>query len=186
MSEYEFLKRLDDTLSPLPKEERENAMKFYEEFINDCESWDEARHKLDESEIIGEQILKENGIFTKTETNKKHKISVSAIIIAILTLPFWIGFVIAAFGILIAVIAIVFALLVSCGAIVVGFLVGGIVMLLESVSVGLIMIGIGLVAVGIFSLGAIPLAKLIFNSMKSTVSKFLRFIKSLFRKKEEA
>lgn len=184
MNKYDFLKRLDNTLSPLSKDERDNALKFYEEFINDCENWDEAQNKLDEPEVIGEQILRENGIITDTkEENKGFKISTSAIIIAILTFPFWIGFVAAAFGILVAIIAVIFALLVASGAIVVGFIVGGIIMLLESVSVGLIMIGLGLIAVGICSIGIIPLAKFLLNSMKSTLKKFINFVKGLFRKK---
>lgn len=142
------------------------------------------KKKLDEPEVIGEQILRENGIITDTkEENKGFKISTSAIIIAILTSPFWIGFVAAAFGILVAIIAVIFALLVASGAIVVGFIVGGIIMLFESVSVGLIMIGLGLVAVGICSIGIIPLAKLLLNSIKSTLKKFINFIKGLFRKK---
>lgn len=190
MSKYEFLERLRVALSPLSDEERDSAVSYYEEFINDCESWDEAKSKLGSPEDIANQILSENGINTQNpvftienkEEKNKNGISFSAILIAILTFPLWVGFAGAAFGLLVAVIAVIFAVLVSFGAVTVSGLVGGIILLPQSISLGLILIGAGLVIGGLFTLAILPLARMFVNSMKSTITKAINFVKGLLRK----
>ncbi len=172
MTKNEFINRLKSCLSPLSEEERDNAVRYYEEFFEDCESEDEALNQLGSPEEIANQILKENGINTenvataKALEKEKSKNMGLLILIIILTFPLWIGVVAAAFGLTVAAFAVSFALVVSFVAVGVTCIGAGAVVLFSSVSVGLIMLGAGLVAISLFVLAILPLCGLITKGVK--------------------
>ena len=184
MSKNEFLERLRKNLASLSIEERENAVRYYEEFFDECENDEVAAQQLGSPEEIAQQILKENGIENPVPpmsepVKEKSKVNIGLVIaIIILTFPLWIGIVAVAFCLLVAVIAIVFALVVSAVAIAGACLSAGTVLLFTGTSIGLILIGIGLVAVSLFMLIITPFAK----SMFGTIKKFINWVKNSVRK----
>lgn len=186
MSRKEFLENLKNRLSALNEEERENAVRYYEEFFDECENEQEALKQLDSVEVIAEQILKENGIDTaNAETVKEEKKPKNIgliILIVILTFPLWIGFVAGAFGILIAAIAVVFSFFVSSIVAGVSCLVTGIITLFSSVSLGLILIGLGLIFCSLFVLLVLPLSGLVIKGIRKLGELVSKGLNKLFRK----
>lgn len=174
MTKKEFLSRLKSCLSPLSQEERDNAVRYYEEFFEDCESEEEALKQLGSPEEIANQILKENGVNTDnvatTEALKKEKTKNSGLIILIiiLTFPLWIGAVAALFGLTVAALAVGFALNVAFIAVGVTCIGVGAFVLFTNISLGLIMLGVGLVAISLFVLAILPLCGLIGKGIKKS------------------
>lgn len=80
MSKHEFLKKLRRKLKPLPKEERDSAIAFYEDYFNDAESEEMALSKLSSPNEIAAKLLIEFG-------EKKQSVSTTTIILAILSAP---------------------------------------------------------------------------------------------------
>ncbi|MBE6837312.1 MAG: DUF1700 domain-containing protein [Ruminococcus sp.] len=175
MNKNEFLKRLREFLSPLSEEERNNAVSYYEEFIEDCESEEIALSQLGSPEEIAGQILRENGINSEKTTSdikseiKSPKNTTLIIIIIILTFPLWIGFVCGAFGLIVGAIALAFSIVVSTIAVGVSCLGSGIIVIFSSLSIGLVLLGLGLIAIALFALAAIPFFSLIINGIKKLV-----------------
>ena len=172
MTKKEFLSRLKSCLSPLSQEERDNAVRYYEEFFEDCESEEEALKQLGSPEEIANQILKENGINTENKATdkalekEKSKNMGLIILIVILTFPLWIGAVAALFGLTVAALAVGFALNVAFIAVGVTCIGVGAFLLFTNISVGLVMLGVGLVAISLFVLAILPLCGLIGKGIK--------------------
>lgn len=172
MTKKEFLSRLKNCLSPLSQEERDNAVRYYEEFFEDCESEEEALKQLGSPEEIAKQILSENGVENTVPplsepANKTGKVNTGLVIaIIILTFPLWIGFVAALFGITVAGLALAFALIVAFITVGVTCIGVGAFLLFTNISVGLIILGVGLVAISLFVLAILPLCGLIGKGIK--------------------
>lgn len=199
MSKKEFLSELRIRLSPLSEEERESAVKYYEEFFDDCESDEAAFRQLGSPEEIAKQILKENGIEippiilngsqnstgvgnTPEKKTDGSKIAMSVIII-ILTFPLWIGLVAAAFGILVAFAAVLFAVVAaSLGVGITCFFMGLYSIIFKSFAVGIFITGIGLISLAIFMLIVIPLFKLAVGSFKRIFNTVSGWFKKIFSK----
>ncbi len=67
MDKYDFIKRLDNALSPLSETERESALKYYKELFEDSENENELIEHLGSPEKIAENIIRESGMIDKTE-----------------------------------------------------------------------------------------------------------------------
>lgn len=198
MNKNKFMKILSDNLSPLSKEERENALRYYEEFFEECESEEKALEELGDPYIIAQQILSESGAVTsyqpdenthKNNSNSKKSGSdiVWLILVLILTFPLWVGIAGGLFGILIAVIAIIFALVVSFVSAGGALLVSGTLMLFSSVPVGLGLIGLGFVSTGLLFLLVIPVSKGLWKGIVWLLNLIVKPFNKLFNrnKKEE-
>ncbi len=185
-SKKEFMDVLSVRLASLSVEERNAALRYYEEYFEDCEDEQKALEALGDPVDCAEQILKENGIKTKpnvgfvyqnhneniagasAETKKKSSERfVIALLIGIISFPLWI-----------AAIAIIFALAVSIialniAAVALGTvgLVAGVVKLFTSAWAGGTLIGAALIAIGLIGLVLIPLAVWFIKLMVKLVKK---------------
>ncbi|MFI3325203.1 MAG: DUF1700 domain-containing protein [Clostridia bacterium] len=80
MDRLEFLHILNKSLKKVPKEERENAIAFYDEFFADANSEEEAIEALPHPKKIAAKIIMEVG-------EKQSKLSISTIVLAICSAP---------------------------------------------------------------------------------------------------
>lgn len=71
MDKYDFIKRLENALSPLSETERESALKYYKELFEDSENVNELIEHLGPPEKVAENIIRESGMIDKTETNSE-------------------------------------------------------------------------------------------------------------------
>ncbi len=84
MTKNQFLSELKRKLRALPKEERDNAIEFYENYFNDAANEEEALKKLgDVNEIAANLILE----FGEKKPNKKSGVSWITVLFAILSAP---------------------------------------------------------------------------------------------------
>ncbi len=67
MDKYDFIKRLDNALSPLSETERESALKYYKELFEDSENENELIEHLGSPEKIAENIIRESGMIDNPE-----------------------------------------------------------------------------------------------------------------------
>ncbi len=196
MTRKEFLDALSFKLSALSVDEKNSALRYYEEYFDECENEEEAIASLGSPEACAEQILAENGksmakttggfVYSANQgadreaqnaSNKKSSERVIImILIGILTLPLWIAAIAIVFALVAAFIAINFALVVTA----IACLVGGIIKLFTSLAAAGVLFGVSFVAVGLTGLITIPLAiffgKLIFKlagKVKQGLSGFL-------------
>jgi len=72
MDKYDFIKRLENALSPLSETERESALKYYKELFEDSENENELIEHLGSPEKIAENIIRESGMIDKTEKNSEN------------------------------------------------------------------------------------------------------------------
>lgn len=68
MDKYDFIKRLDNALSPLSEPERESALRYYKELFEDTENETELIEHLGSPEKIAENIIRESGMISNQET----------------------------------------------------------------------------------------------------------------------
>lgn len=198
MNRADFIFILDKSLIQLPKEERENALRYYEDFFDDAESEEKALESLGDPRKIAEQILIENGIqpdfsseikpapAAEKAAKPKHTSSnaIPALIIIVLTFPLWIGIVGALFGIFVAVIAVSASLVFASAVAGVACFGAGIYMLFEFPPAGLVLMGVGLVFIGILILFCVPLVKLCWKFIVWLVNTAVNFLSKLFNRKE--
>jgi uncharacterized membrane protein len=110
MTRAEFLERLAKRLAPLTTAERNEALHYYEEFLDEAEDPEAAIKGLGDPDVIAERILLEAGIKPKPskapkETSGKTPYYKSAwfwvcmVLLAPVTIPIAIGLLGAAFGV---------------------------------------------------------------------------------------
>ncbi len=199
MTGNEFLQQLAQHLQCLPDEERANAMAYYHEYLEEAgeENEEDAVDHLGSPQSVAERIIKEVGVNSVSQTEKKvtpaqytaspmeQKPSDSsadagriilAIVILLLTSPFWI-----------AVPIVWFSIVFTLPIIPISFFIAGIAALFQGIfdivsgmlSVGLFDLGGALVILGLFMFlwypcfkGAWALTKL-FGKLCSSVFNFL-------------
>lgn len=210
MDKYDFIKRLDDSLSALSESERESAMRYYKELFEDAgyENESDLLEKLGSPESIADSIIRESGMICKnqdemqtesknsekeffaesdfiknTDNNesKNNKNSIwIAVLLIILTFPLWIGVVASLFGIIIAIIATVFALTIAFGIAGITCFFTGIGLISVSLGSSFIVSGIGLILIGIVMLLLIPLIKLVFKLCGWIINSISKIFHSIF------
>lgn len=162
MTGNEFLQQLAQHLQCLPDEERANAMAYYQEYLEEAgeENEADAVEHLGSPQSVAERIIKEVGVNSASQTEKKvtpaqytatpmeQKSSESstdagriilAIVILVLTSPFWIAFPIVWFT---TVLVLPF--------IAITFFIAGIAALFQ----GIFDLASGMTTVGLFDLGS--------------------------------
>lgn len=192
MNKYEFLSQLRNALSSLPKEEREAAMSYYEEFFSDAGEENEQAviASLGTPEELARSIItentkdnpesKENGnnagsgfenhngfVPPPTPAQTAHRWTGGQIalivILAIFASPVWLGLLAAVFGIIVAFVGVAIGLLGSFGTAAIAFFAGGIIALFSEPVAGIFLIGFGLILGGLIPLAVYPLCKCIFK-----------------------
>lgn len=182
MTKAQFLKSLEERLSGLPREEREERLNFYSEMIEDRMeeglSEEEAVSAVGSADEIAGQIMEGN---THEKPREGGKL---ALIIA--GSPFW-------FPILLALAAVAFSVWISLWAIfgavcggAVGGLVGSVLIIVGgNVSSGLFLLGCGLICGGLavfLFFGVREITKGVFWLTK----KLFAWCRACFSKKEDA
>lgn len=71
MDKYDFIKRLDNALSPLSETERESALRYYKELFEDAENESELIEHLGSPEKIAENIIRESGMISNENFKKE-------------------------------------------------------------------------------------------------------------------
>lgn len=163
MNKPKFLENLESRISSLPEEDIKRSLEYYSEMIDDCVedglSEEEAVKRLGGMDDIVSQIVSEIPLtkIVKKRVKETKKPSNATIVLLILGFPLWFPLLVAAFSILFALYASFWSVVISLwacfGAIVgtaLGGTVGGIALaFIESVPVGLSLLGASLVCAGL-------------------------------------
>ena len=198
MTKEQFLFQLEQKLLDIPEDERAEAMEYYRDYFNDAGPENEEqviaelgspdkvaasikeglRAGREDAGTIGQPPQTRGAAQSYSEASKNRKQTDSRskwiliILVAIFTVPFWIGVVGAIFGVLVAVVATIFGLLVAAVALaavgivaglicfivgIVRFFTGGLVSGLMTVSAGLLLFAMGCLCTAalIFVLGQV-------------------------------
>lgn len=193
MNRAEFLYILEKNLNALPADERNEAIRYYNELFDDAGIENEQKKisEFGDPKEISRQILIENNIDpdSKTEISPDSNIQnqnkndnstrvVIAIVILVVTFPIWIGIVAgvfgALFGIFAAIIGVTIALYATCAALI----AAGVAALISAPPIGLMMFGSGILIAGLLGLITKPLFKGIVN----LISWIIKGISALFKK----
>ncbi len=123
MTRDEFLFRLREGLNPLSQEERDAAVHYYEEFLDEAGDEQAAIESLGGVETIVQRILQENGVQPPQPVQVVEKIrptpfykSVWFWLCAILTLPVWLPVGLALLGVALGIAAAALAAAVALAA----------------------------------------------------------------------
>lgn len=177
MNRAQFIARLKDCLKSLPADERDNVIRYYEEYFDEAgaEHEKEALAELGSPQKIAMQIKADSAVrnMDKGKNNglKTFGLVVLAIFAAPIALPLAIGAVALVFGLSVGLIAMVFALCVTALAVFVSGVVAlgaGIAGLFYTPATGAFMLGSGLVicSVGVLIIwGAIAICRMCFRGM---------------------
>ncbi|MBP1573349.1 MAG: DUF1700 domain-containing protein [Oscillospiraceae bacterium] len=201
MTRKEFMDTLAVKLSALSADERNSALRYYEEYFDECENEQAAIDALGSPAACAEQILKENGVASKpnigfvyqnhneniagadSETKKKSSERfVIALLLGILTFPIWIAAFAVVFALIVAVIAINFALVVTS----IACFVGAFIKVFSSVAAAGVMLGVSFIALGLVGLVTVPLARLFVKFIMWLARKVTGGLKSFMSGKEGA
>ncbi len=199
MDKFDFLLKLEEALSGLPKDELDERISFYAEMIDDKiedgKSEEQAIAEIGSVDEIAEQILKDIPLtkIVKQKIKPKKKLSAVAITLICAGFPVW-------FPILISVFAVVFSLYVCLWVIVIclyavsvscfGSAVGSLFMAVGEITNGKVFEGIALIGAALLLIG-LGILLFIFSNLaaKSVLiltKKMTLGIKKLLIKKEEA
>lgn len=201
MTRKEFMDTLAVKLSALSADERNSALRYYEEYFDECENEQAAIDALGSPAACAEQILKENGVASKpnvgfvyqnhneniagadSETKKKSSERfVIALLLGILTFPIWIAAFAVVFALIVAVIAINFALVVTS----IACFVGAFIKVFSSVAAAGVMLGVSFIALGLVGLVTVPLARAFVKFIMWLARKVTGGLKSFMSGKEGA
>lgn len=163
MTKLNFLLKLKEHLSVLPKEDIEEHLNFYSEIIDDRIedglTEEEAVREAGAIDEIVTRIMEDVPVSAviKQKLKPKRKLSVLEIILLILGSPIWLSLLIAVFAVLLSVYIVLWSIVISFWAIFVsvlvsgiGVILGGIVLICQSYSVaGVAGIGVGIICVGL-------------------------------------
>lgn len=208
MNKYEFLSQLRSALSSLPKEEREAAMSYYEEFFSDAGEENEQAviASLGTPETLAKSIITENEkdnseTGTENESGRYNGFTppptpaqqanrwtggqlALVIVLAVLASPIWLGLLAGVFGIIVGLIGMIIGLFGGFTAAAIGLFIGGIVALFSEPVAGIFLIGMGLILGGLIPLAIYPLCKAIFKLIRACIKGIGSLINRLTGKRE--
>lgn len=150
---------------------------------NKCKTKEEKHQKSEYSDNDNDSGISEK---KKTiEKNRDGKQLLLIILLIIVSFPLWIGFIAAALGILIAIIATILALTIVFGTVGIALFFTGISIILSpAFAAGMVLTGVGLIFIGIVILAFIPLCSLTFKFCKWLFTSFISLLHSIFYTKE--
>ena len=197
MNKNDFISELRDKLLCVPYEEREAAIRYYEEFFDDAgvENEDSVISQLGSPEKVAQTILADVGQFSSPPpviSAKKQPIPVWAIVlIAVFAIPVGIPLLGAAFGIVVGFLGAAFGIVISIVALVLGLIISGIVLFSYGIAllfttplVGMATLGAGLIVTGLGILALIPTLLLFTKGIPACIRFFVLILRKLFVRKE--
>jgi uncharacterized membrane protein len=141
MTKYEFLAKLSQELSAMPRQDREKSLAYYSEmlddYVEDGMSEEEAVDMLGNVKTVAQQILEDVPIshLVKEKVRVKRKPAAWEIVLLVLGSPVWLSLLVAAVAVVCSLFIAVFAVLISViatlwavGACFAGVALGGIFM----------------------------------------------------------
>jgi len=189
MNRTEFLRQLHIALSKAPKEERESAIAYYNEYFDEAgeEKEQEVLQRLDSPQKIASQIIADAAVKTiGGDAMPTVRRGVSAIWLVVLSifaapiaLPLAIAAVLCIFGFVITIAAVIFALLVSAVA---AFIAGvacfgiGVAGIIVQPLVGIGAVGSGCILIGgalFFGILIVLAARAVFGTLAKALSRLL-------------
>ena len=186
MNKNDFIKELEHCLRHLPKEDREDAIAYYEEYIGDMglDDYEDVTVKLGTPKEVAKSIL-ENCTAKAVEEQKENRTVKGSgkviwlVILGIFSLPLSLPFAITVFALALALVIVVFSLLFAFGvtglALVTGgifglfkaFFLGGLATIAIGCGTALIMVGVGIFAI----IGTVELFKVVVGAIGKAFSK---------------
>ena len=214
MNRLEFMDALESRLSQLSSEERDDALRYYEELFDEAGPIEEQKiiDDLGSPEDIARQILVDNGVapdgrpqymiddvvspgqtpppqaevIDSGAQNAKNNNNILIImIIVVLTFPLWIGVLGTLFGVAVGLIGTMFGLTVGVTAAGAGLLAFGIAGLFSVPQFALIFIGAGLILISIDILLIFPLIKWFIGLVPKIVGTVVSAVKKLTSSKAQ-
>lgn len=185
MTKAEFLTRLDQALADMPRHERENALYYYAEYIDDAGPENEQAifEKLGAPELVAEKLLRDSNI--RMEKTKKTMSRPWAVVLSILAAPIAIPLIAAGFCVFLALLIVLFVLILV--AFILAMIPG--ILLVAFFACGVAMLGIGLYALfthfatGLYFLGGglslVGLGGLVFAAYRTIPGKIARSMPGL-------
>ncbi len=180
MNKAEFIKELEKRLKYIPKEDREDAVEYYNELISDMELDDAAdvTEKLGSPKDAAKNIVDECGqkaeqAYEEKKTVKGHATAVWLSVLGLLSLPLSLPLAIVVlalvFALIVVVISVLLSLAVTAFALVIGG-VGSLVMMWMAPGIAqkLVILGMGLVSLAfgvLMFFGAFYLTRLIIRGV---------------------
>ncbi|MDO9492517.1 DUF1700 domain-containing protein [Acetobacterium sp.] len=194
MNKTEFLLSLEKKLVALPPKEIEVTQGFYAEMIDDRiedgMGEEEAVAAIGDIDTIVQNTLLELPLPTlmKAKIQPKAGLKLWEIVLMVLGFPLWFPLLAAFFIVILAVYVSVWAVIISLYASVAAFVLSGVagifsLLFAQSFPAGLLMFGLSLICIGIGVLAFFGVTKLSVWLISLT-RRFLRWVKSLFIKKE--
>lgn len=147
MTKQEFLEKLNNLLSDIPKTERENAIQYYREYFEEAGvgEYDNIPKDMETPEVIAQNIrasldndvMPEQDYFKKEEQaeqniqQSRQKMDTSKmillIILAAFTSPLWGGLLLSVLGVFMGLLGALLGIVIAIAAVMVSFLVAGII-----------------------------------------------------------
>ncbi|WP_373483341.1 DUF1700 domain-containing protein [Acetobacterium sp.] len=194
MNKTEFLLSLEKKLVALPPNEIEVTQGFYSEMIDDRiedgMSEEDAVAAIGDIDTIVQNTLLELPLPTlmKAKIQPKTGLKLWEIVLIVLGFPLWFPLLAAFFVVILAVYVSVWAIIISLYASVAAFVISGVagiisLLFAQSFFAGLFIFGLSLICIGIGVLAFFGVTKLSIWLISLT-RRFLRWVKSLFIKKE--
>lgn len=201
MRKEEFLKRLENKLRDLDREEYEEALNYYKEYIEEAgeEKEEEVLRKLGSPERVAAQIkaevaaskleekesnYKENTNYEKVSSSNSLNI-ILYIVLGILALPLALPLAVTVFALLLTFLMLIFTVLIvfiaiwsAVGISGLGFIMAGLVTVFTDLYTGVFFIGVGLIGISIFLITSIP----VISGVKGILKGVAILLKNLFYK----
>ena len=213
MTAKEYLNALEKALSILPADERENAMRYYQDYFLDAGTENEQKviEELGDPNVLAAEILRDYGGMTtanvpKTRKNRKGMpvwlvvlIGICAIIGAPIVGALGVGGIVLVLGLIIGAIALLFGGAVALAALPLALLVGGAALVVfavlaigKGIATFIATLGLGLTVLAVGGLIALVVIKLltglstpIFSLLSSVMNGFINLVHSLCGKLKE-
>lgn len=199
MNKQEFLARLREGLSGLPREDIEERLTFYSEMIEDRMeeglSEEEAVFEIGTVEELVSQTVADTPLakIAKERIKPKRRLKAWEIILIVLGSPIWLSLLIAVFAVIFTLYVVLWAVIIclwaafaSVLACAFGAVVGGTVLVCNgNTSTGIALIAAGLVCAGL-SIFVFYGCKAATRGVLILTKKIALWTKNCFRKKEEA
>lgn len=212
MNKYDFLSRLRNALSPLPQEERDAAMNYYEEFFTDAGEDNEQSviASLGTPEELAKQIIEENNRENPAYNNGTAGAADNSgftppptpaqttaprwtggqialfVVLAVFSSPIWLGALCAIFGVIVGIFGALIGIIGGFGAAAIACFAAGVAALISEPIMGITMIGIAFIFAGLFPLAIYPLCKLTVKGVKACVKGIASLINKITGRKETA
>lgn len=145
MNRITFFKLLTKEISSLPKEEQQNALDYYNEYFNDCESEELAIKNLPHPSEIANNLYKELGIERQSKKERSGLELLGIILIIVLSAPLVFSLLITIFCIIVIV---PFSMLIATGLTAIASTIVLIPATVQNPSSFLSILGLGMLSLG--------------------------------------